>query len=138
MNAPPLPDDASELERRLIAWVPATAGLDADAMLFAAGRASAKRIPWGTVCVAGLVVVLGAWLVVERTERLRLERSPAVSAPAPATAAEWPPTSYGAARSALTSDLDAWPPQAIPDAAPPGAPEQPALRVRGFDDLLAK
>ena len=134
MNTP-LPNDASELERRLIAWMPATAGLDADAMLFAAGRATARRGPWGTLCVAGLVVVLGAWLAVERTERLRLERLPR---PAPATTAEWPPASYGAARAALASDLDAWPPQAIPEAAPAGAPEPPPLRVRGFDDLLAK
>ncbi len=36
-------DDLKELEQRLATWSPAKDGLDPDAMLFAAGRASARH-----------------------------------------------------------------------------------------------
>ena len=39
----PDPENLSELERRLAACTPAMDGLNPDAMLFAAGRASARR-----------------------------------------------------------------------------------------------
>ncbi len=35
-------DDLTDLERRLSSWEPTTEGLDSDALLFAAGRASAR------------------------------------------------------------------------------------------------
>jgi hypothetical protein len=101
MDAHPLPpDDVNDLERRLGTWRPAGDGLSPDAMLFAAGRASAHtgRVIWPatTGCLTAVVVGLGVWLTVERSERLALarqlrEQAPA-SAPAPALAPEEPPT----------------------------------------------
>jgi hypothetical protein len=97
-------DDLKKLERQLAAWQPASEGLDADAMLFAAGRASARGgkawLAWPIVsaCLAAAVVALGAGLATERSERLALVRqlqqrphqvapaadeTPATDAPAP-------------------------------------------------------
>ncbi len=73
-------DDMNDLERRLSAWAPASAGLDADAMLFAAGLAAGRpgpaRFVWPALSglLSVLVVALGAWLTVERSERLHLAR----------------------------------------------------------------
>jgi hypothetical protein len=140
-------DDLSDVERRLAACEPSAAGLDADAMLFAAGRASvrpsAARVLWPllTACLAALVVVLGAWLWFERAERLslagRLQQSAPAPAPAPVpppeppTAAEPPTSSVFAGHRALEQGLDAWPPAPLPDAGPPGPlpPDPPILRV---------
>src|SRR5438552_19059242 len=91
----PHPDNLKDLERRLAACAPATGGLDADAMLFAAGRASARRgaarfvWPALTASLAALVVVLGIRLANERSERLALVQrlrpeSPAVLPYSPA------------------------------------------------------
>jgi hypothetical protein len=131
---PHRPDDLSSLERRLAACAPAAAGLDADAMLFAAGRASARpgpaRFVWPALaaCLAGLAVVLGTWLAAERSERLalaqRLRQAPApVPTPSPpsssaaplepSTAEEPPPNSLLAAHKALEHGLDAWPAQPV-------------------------
>jgi len=148
------PDDLSEMERRLGACAPAADGLDADAMLFAAGRASARpgpaRFVWPalTTCLAALAVGLGAWLAVERAERLSLaERlrqpapapvpSPLPAPPEPPTADEPAPNSFLAARQALEQGLDAWPPAPVPAAGPPGPlpPDPPVLRV-GRPDML--
>ena len=41
---PEFPGDLSDLERRLASWQPASAGLNADAMLFAAGQAAARLL----------------------------------------------------------------------------------------------
>src|SRR5262249_52883449 len=95
MDAPvPRPEDLSALEQRLAAWRPSPEGLDADRMLFAAGRASAAgpraRLLWpaAAACLALLSASLGAWLVSERGERLALARQlrqkEAAPAPAPA------------------------------------------------------
>ena len=77
------PDDLSDLERRLAACAPSSAGLDADAMLFAAGRASARRGPSGiplaglTACLAALAIVLGVGL----RSRARRAAGPGRAAP---------------------------------------------------------
>ena len=72
------PDDLNELEQRLTNWKPAPEGLNPDAMLFAAGRASVRngpmRLAWPVVS-GGLAVVaifLGLRLSAERAERLAL------------------------------------------------------------------
>ena len=59
-------DDVKGLERRLSEWRPAAAGLDADGVLFAAGRASVRpgwgRIAWPVLSgfLALLAAILGA------------------------------------------------------------------------------
>jgi hypothetical protein len=146
-------DDLTDIERRLTACEPSSAGLDADAMLFAAGRAAARRGPtrfvWPALAagLAAATVVLGVWLKAERDERLilagRLEQmrpapelppSPPAAVPAEPPGESQPPSSSViAARPALEQGLDAWP--AAP--APPGppSPNPPVLRV-GRPDML--
>src|SRR5579871_3770380 len=95
------PDDLSKLERRLSDWVPAADGLDADAMLFAAGRASARpgrsRFLWPALACATtlLAIIFGIWLRHEHTERLALAQrveqlSTVVVPPAPPSPAVVP------------------------------------------------
>jgi hypothetical protein len=105
-------DDLTPLEQRLVACRPAATGLDADAMLFAAGRAAATpaagpRWPWpaATCCFAILSLALTAALVGEQTERralaARLDRQAvlAMNQPAPVSDVSPPaPDSYIAAR----------------------------------------
>ena len=92
MDAPDFPtDDLNELEQRLAAWRPATTGLAPEAMLFAAGRASARGrkawLAWPVIsgCLALTAVVLGVWVAVERSERRALLQTlnQRRSAPAP-------------------------------------------------------
>jgi hypothetical protein len=148
-------EDLNELERRLSAWQPDGAGLDADAVLFAAGRASVRpskaRFAWPalTACLAGLAIVLGVCLKAEHTERLALARQmrqpPPAPAPKPAPPAEVsptpaedvPPTGILAAHRALERGLEGWPEQAIARADTPRAPlpRSPILHV-GQRDLL--
>jgi hypothetical protein len=153
---PDRPDDLTDLERRLAACAPSAEGLDADAMLFAAGRASARRgrLVWPalTAGLAVLSVALGAWLVAERAARLELARQLQQPAPAPApptaapvapaapeppTANEPPQSSVLAFRQALEKGLDAWPSAPPSDADPPGPPrpDPPVLRVGRPDSL---
>src|SRR5687768_16336387 len=129
------PDDLSDLERRLAAWQPVAQGLDADAMLFAAGRASRPRCllwPALTVSLAALVLALGVWALRERSERhalaerLRQPAAPEPAAPSPSPVpaeepAEGPrASSLLAARRALEHGLEAWPPQpVVPAGTPP-------------------
>jgi hypothetical protein len=88
-------DSLNDLERRLTSWQPDNAGLSAEAMLFAAGRASvrrppAARFPWPAVA-AGLALLaagLGVWVAAERFERLTVlarqeQPSPAGIPPTP-------------------------------------------------------
>jgi hypothetical protein len=128
--------DMTELERRLSTWQPNSAGLDADAVLFAAGRASVRpgpaRFAWPVLSAAltAVGIVLGLWLAAERSERLDLARrlqerppTPAVKeSPPPATnlvpeeaptSEEPPPDSYLASRPALEKGLDAWPSRVV-------------------------
>ena len=150
------PDDLSELERRLASCQPTTDGLDADAMLFAAGRASVRpgpaRFAWPALaaCLAGLAVVLGTWLAAERGERLALaQRLQQVPAPAPAPSSspavpaesskpdEPSPNSLLAAHRALEQGLDGWPAQSVArgDSADPPSPAVPVLQVGRPDRL---
>ncbi|HEY1376956.1 MAG TPA: hypothetical protein VGF55_09185 [Gemmataceae bacterium] len=144
----PNPDDLSPLERQLAACRPSAAGLDADAMLFAAGRAAARptaaRFVWPAAACgfALLSVMLGTGFVAERSERLaladRLGRMPRpTEAPAPAVAPspEMSPNSYLAARRLVERDADAWLARrdAPSDAAEP-PPTGPVLRA--WDTIL--
>lgn len=120
-------DDMSDLENRLSGWRPSTTGLDADGVLFAAGRASVRpgwgRIAWPVVsgCLALLTAILGVQLSQERSARLDLAarlrdlKPPIASAPSIVpepveTPSTEPPSadSYLAARRALASNPDSW------------------------------
>ncbi len=97
-------DNLNELERRLADWKPAPDGLNVDAMLFAAGRASARngkaRLAWPVVSggLALLTVFLGVRLAGERAGRLallqelhlRLADIPSVTPIAPTASPETP------------------------------------------------
>jgi hypothetical protein len=147
---PHRPDDVSDLERRLAACEPSAAGLDADAMLFAAGQASARpgarRYLWPALAAAfaALAGLLAVGLTVERGERLALARQlqprpadsfptpppPADGAPEPPTAGDAAPDSVLAAHRALQQGLDAWPPRATLDGeSGTGSRTEPVLRV---------
>jgi hypothetical protein len=93
MDAPDFPtDDLNELEQRLAAWRPSTTGLAPDAMLFAAGRASAGGgkawLVWPLLsgCLALAAIVLGVWVAVERSERRALLQALDQRLPAPGPA----------------------------------------------------
>jgi hypothetical protein len=135
----PRPDDLNDLELRLTAWQPSAAGLDADALLFAAGRASVRpgagRFAWPAVaaCLALTTVSLGVWLRVERSERLALARlvQPSVptlavapTPPVPVTPPAEPlsPNGYLTVRRRAESDLDTWLARSAPPTEPPAAP----------------
>lgn len=151
---PNRPEDLNALERRLSAWQPDSQGLDADAVLFAAGRASVRRGPtrfaWPalTAVLTVLSVVLSLKLASERNERLALVRqlneglaAPTINpSPPPATNTvpaesfdpdELPPDSYLASRRALEEGLDAWPSRVVVRGGPTAAPsrEPPILRL---------
>jgi hypothetical protein len=116
------PEDLTALERRLAGCRPATGGLDADAMLFAAGRATAprrgSRIVWPAVACgfAFLSLALGAVLMNERSQRLaladRISRLPVANVETPATvvAPSLPlaPDSYIVMRHMMDQNGDAW------------------------------
>ncbi len=142
----PRPDDLSDLERRLTAWRPSPAGLNADALLFAAGRAAGRpgpgRVLWPVVAgsLAVLVAVLGQRLAAERAERLALVElfqqrgagAPAEPAAAPVSPAAPPPSdSYLAARRVLERQPDAWLARTTPGPRPAPPPDLPTLRAWG-------
>jgi hypothetical protein len=128
------PDDLNDLERRLLSCKPAADGLDAEAMLFAAGRAVATRATPGFVwpvlacCMTALSAVLGIWLQSERDEKHMLAQrlsqqspmqTPAIAAPVVAfpiePVSEESPDSVHAARRALESgSAEDWVPRATP------------------------
>ncbi len=154
-------EELNDLERRLSAWEPGSEGLDADAVLFAAGRASVRpgpaRFAWPalTVLMTAVSVVLGLWLADERNERLALAHRLQERVPAPAgnpppppggnTASEespqsdaLPPNSYLASRRALEQGLDAWPSRIVVRAGPTklSSTNSRILRVGQRDALL--
>jgi hypothetical protein len=153
---PDRPDDLNELERRLSAWEPARRGLDPDSMLFAAGRASARRgrarFAWPalTGLLAALAVALGAWASAERAGRLALAHQLAlrpaapdpVAPPDPAGPAEPPPgeaptpDSLLAAHRALEQGLEAWSPRAFRARTPRPPGPGPAVLQAGHRDAL--
>ncbi|HTU16559.1 MAG TPA: hypothetical protein VMG10_00735 [Gemmataceae bacterium] len=155
------PEDLNELERRLSAWQPSPAGLDADTMLFAAGRASAASSParfaWPglSLVLTALTIVLSMALAAERGERQALARQlrenqqppSAIASPSPAAnvaaeelpvSDEPPPDSYLASRRALEKGMDAWPVRVVVHAGPPepSVPNPPILRLGQRDALL--
>ncbi len=82
MDEPAKPDwERTSLERRLSAWSPAPDDLSSDAMLFAAGRASAHRdagrILWPALsaCLAIVAVGLGISWANEHAQRNVLARA---------------------------------------------------------------
>ena len=146
--------DLNDLERQLVEWRPAAAGLDADRMVFAAGRASVRagwgRIGWPIVsgCLALLAGVFGVEMVQERTARLELTAqlqkpafAPAPSdAPGPITAPSAEPPaadSYLAARQSLAHNIDGWPflVKVEPSVGLP-SPSRPIWKVGSRDDVL--
>jgi hypothetical protein len=154
-------EELNDLERRLSAWQPHSAGLDVDAMLFTAGRASMRPSPgrfvWPALAVlmTASSLVLGMWLADERHERLSLvsrlqehPTAPAVNpsllsavntiAEEPTLSDELPPNSYLASRRALEKGLDAWPIRAVVHAGPtnPSVANPTILRLGQRDALL--
>jgi hypothetical protein len=145
--------DLNDLERQLSEWRPSTAGLDADRVLFAAGRASVRpgwgRIAWPILsgCLALLTAVLGVGLLQERTACLELTAQlhrPAV-APAPSDiqnpttgpSAEPPAAdSYFAARRALSDNPDGWLAVAKVDPSERPSPSRPILKAGSRADVL--
>lgn len=149
-------DDLNAVERRLAGWRPAGRGLDADAMLFAAGQAAARRgrgrLLWPALCalLAVQVAALSAWGLAERSEcrtlasRLR-ERAPAPDVPPPAPvvqAAPEPsytpsPDDYFHLLRRVEQDPNGWLASTEPTGPPalgPPAPEPPVLKA-GQRDL---
>src|SRR5438445_38546 len=145
-NNMPHPDDLTELERRLAAWKPAHDGLDHEAMLFAAGRASARPgggwLAWpilsGSLALAA--VALGVWLAAERSERLAPLRKlvePALASTPVVTPMAEPlsPNSYLSLRREWEQQAGDWlnrSTAAVPKG--PAFPEPPILRAWQPDD----
>jgi hypothetical protein len=114
--------DLNDVERRLAGWRPAGEGLDADAMLFAAGRASVQRSPlrfaWPAIAAGLLFVVglLGNRLAGERDlnrdliAQLQVAKSSVLVA---APTLNLSDSSYLSARRALERDPDGWTPPTI-------------------------
>ena len=77
-HSPGREDDLSDCERRLANWQPAAGRLDADAVLFAAGREAGRRrwppLLWPTVCalLAVQAAGFGVWALSERAGRVIL------------------------------------------------------------------
>jgi len=142
------PDDLKKSEARLADWKPAVDGLDPEAMLFAAGRASARagksRFVWPIACgcLALTVAALGARLTAERSERLALlreiqQKSSEASLASPSVLDEQPPVSLGpdsylVLRREWERQSGEWTAQPVdPIEAPnrPGTTEPPVLRA---------
>jgi hypothetical protein len=122
-------DDLSGIERRLAAWRPAAPDRGADAVLFAAGRASARSRRTAWIVAAGFAVAavaLGVWGGLERSARLelaqQLREAPHMPAPPdvrPSPEERPPPGDYLTARDLiLERGVDAWVHRARVDASP--------------------
>jgi hypothetical protein len=114
--------DLNDVERRLAGWRPIDEGLDADAMLFAAGRASVRRSParfaWPAIA-ASLVFAIGFLGYRLRDERevnrelvAQLQSAKSYDFAARPTL-NLPETSYLSARRALERDPDGWSPPTL-------------------------
>jgi hypothetical protein len=140
-------DELTPLESRLADCRPAATGLDADAMLFAAGKAADRgaRIAWPVVaCTFALLSIgLGTALVGERSERIalaaRLSRSVPIATATDVTVAATLPApsvdSYMTARRMIEIDPDGWlsRPDSVPSAASPSDMERPILHAWPVD-----
>jgi len=155
MHPPGREDDLSACERRLAGWQPAAGNLDADAMLFAAGRAANRRgrLLWPALCtlLAAQAAGLGLWGLSERAERVGLarllpDRAPAPNIPQAPAVAELPepryspsPDDYFHLRRRLEQDPGRWLAAAPtagtkPIGPPPARP--PILRAGQLDGLF--
>ncbi len=126
-------DDLSAFERRLAGWRPSDEGLDADAMLFAAGKEAGRpgrgRFAWPALsaCLAVALVILVGWGMSERRERLALARQLELARePAPEPYPDEGPSDYLSAHRALRQGLDAWPPRPVGTPHPGDAPTPPS------------
>jgi hypothetical protein len=156
-NTPRREDDLSDVERRLTGWRPRAEGLDADAMLFAAGLAAGRRgrgrllLPALCGLLAALAAGLGAWGLDEHAERQALaarlrQRAPTPGVPpaahvavAPKPSYEPSPTDYLSLRRRMEQDPGGWlaPPEpAGPKAPGPPPPEPPVFRLGQRDGLF--
>jgi hypothetical protein len=141
------PEDLNDLEQRLAGWQPARAGLDADRMLFDAGRASVRPGKAGIVwpvaagCLSVVAAVLAVGLIHQREENRalvrRLEARPAPALPAPTPARQSGPLAaaqsadgYLALRRALEEDPEGWP---EPSARSPGSTATSPVILRACD-----
>jgi hypothetical protein len=147
-------DDLSDVERRLTGWQPAAERLDADAMLFAAGRAAGQgglgRLLWPACCVLLVVQAAGllVWGLAERAERLVLasrlhEQRPPPNTPlAPPVLSESgytpSPDDYLHMRRMMEQEPDSGQGSLQPERPPPGGPppEPAILTPRLRDGLL--
>jgi len=156
-DAPRREDDLNDVEHRLAGWRPAAGNLDADAMLFAAGRAAGRHgrgsLIWPALCALLTVQAagLGVWGLSERSERQALasrlrERAPAPSAsPAtdlavvPESPYEPSPGDYLNTRRLMEQDPNRWLASlqpAGPQQLGPPPPEHPILTPRQRDGLF--
>jgi hypothetical protein len=150
-------NDLSDFERRLADWQPASRGLDADAMLFAAGQAAGRRrrsqLLWPAVCalLAVQAAGLGAWALSERAERQALasrlrENAPPPGVPSATAIVVLPqpaytpgPGDYLSLRQLMERDPNSWlaaPQPAEPPAPGPPPPEPAVLRAGQWDGWL--
>jgi hypothetical protein len=150
MDAQQLPtEDLSDLEKRLGRLQPSADGLDAEAMLFAAGRASAHdwRIWAGAAgLIALLAFGLGVALQVERTERKALvqqlaQRQQSLEPPGldgPPSPVEPGPEGYLRLRDLVVEKgIEAWPAERSERAnLEPHLPESQILQVGSWDRLI--
>src|SRR5262245_47384732 len=140
------PEDLTDLERRLAGWRPDAAGLNPDAMLFAAGRASVRPSPtrfvWPTIaaCMTVVAMGLGSWAAKERTGRLELARlmqQPTPVVPAPTTVPETSPVpppagSYFAMSRLVRQDPDKFLAREPADTGPPVKPSANESPLRAW------
>ena len=149
-------DDLSDVERRLAGWQPASGSLDADARLFAAGRAAGRRgrgsLLWPALCALLAVQAAGlvTWGLSERAGRLALagqlaERTPDRSGPPASAVAVLPESSYVPSpddyfhlRRQVEQDPGRWLAFAQPAGPPPlgPTPPEPAVLKAGQRDGL--
>lgn len=132
------PQNLSELERRLARWRPGADGLDADAMLFAAGRAAGRRRwTWPALgAMALLSVGLGAWALHERGERIALSgrldemrAAPGTTVPVDHTPSPYVPSSDDqfSLRRRMEQDPDRWLSSPPSEGAPLTPPPEPVI-----------
>jgi hypothetical protein len=145
-------DDLNDLESRLSGWRPGNEGLDAAAMLYAAGVAEGRRgrstLLWPAACVllAGLAAGLGGWGLAERAERQALasrlrDRAPTPrESPATAVAVvpepfDRPsPDGYLSLRRRMEQDPNRWLAPLQPEGPLPTPPPEPAILHGGQRD----
>jgi hypothetical protein len=150
----PQSNDLNDFESRLATWQPAEGGLDADRLLYAAGRASVtrskKRFAWpaATFVLAAMTAVLGMRLSVEHAERLALLNRPARAAASGEDTAirretavvtePLPADSLFAARIAFEKGIDAWQSAEPSAATEPTPPRQPIWQAWQSERMLER